>query len=387
MGRHRSLAATPLFSLPMVVWMQNGNSPAVESAAGISTYSSLWTFDATSSAVLAGTTTWPVTYSTSSQSVSLYAGLSQLMSKSVQPWTSKVTTGYCSSSSSSSSGSSSSCATRCSNSGGAYSSSSNTCTQYYKLQSICVVVNPATGLLDTSWNNNAGCAAVGAISNMDSSLWSSISATAGVGPFGYSAAASSPQSGGPWGSLTVTVRSSADPYVTALRTTGGDPSSFGLSVGQKVGMGIGLIAAGGALMGIIVLVAYCIIRIVRGRKASGGGGGTVTTQAYVTSGAVPVTSPMPPHYGGAASPSYPYQQQAVPQQPPQAYYPAPAAGGYPAPQGPYPPQASPYPPQAAYAPQAAPYPPQPYAYPQPQAPGYGAYPQPQAPAYGYPKQV
>jgi hypothetical protein len=307
------------------------------------------------------------------------------MSKSVQPWTSKVTNNYCSSSSSSSSGSGSSCATRCSNSGGSYSSSYNTCTQYYKLRSICVVVNPATGLLDTSWNNNAGCAAVGAISSMDSSLWSSISATAGVGPFGYSAAAGSPQPGGAWGgSLTVTVRSSADPYVTALRATGGDPGSFGLSVGQKVGMGIGLIVAGGALMGIIVLVAYCIIRTVRGRKA-GGGGGTVTTQAYVTSGAVPVASPVPAHYGGAASPSYPYQQQALPQQPPQAYYPAPAAGSYASPTGPYPPQAAPYPPQQYPYPQ--PQAPAYGAYPQPQAPAYGAYPQPQAPVYGYPKQV
>lgn len=155
----------------------------------------------------------------------------------------------------------------------------------------------------------------------------------------------------------IVIRSSADPYVTAVRVTNGYPGSFGLSVGAKVGIGIGLLAAGFAWMVAIGGVIYCLVRAATRKNTMMGSVATQQTAVVVAQGQVPYTAaPVGSPYPTAPAAGYPQ---------PMAYPPQAMPAGYPQPMG--------YP-QQGYAPQAG--------YPAPAAPGY---PGQAAPGYPYPQ--
>ncbi len=249
------------------------------------------------------------------------------------------------------------------------------CTTYYLLTAACLVVDPGSGMIDSS---GRGCLQL----SSDTQRASSDSTTGrdtrygNVGPFNYRASSASSSSFSP----SIMVRSRADPWVVALRVTDGS-LSFGMTVEAKQGAGGGLLASGVVYT---ILVVFCIGFAIKRCGTSKRNGGAVISsgvpgvavfppqaQPYSISPqgqgqvmyAMPVGYPQQPQVQYAAS--YPQAQPAV-GYPQQAYA-----------QPQYPQQA--YPQQQAYAqPQAQPavgYPQQTYA--QPQYPQQQAYPQQQ----------
>lgn len=166
---------------------------------------------------------------------------------------------------------------------------------------------------------------------------------------------------------------------TALRITGGSPSSFGLTIKEKLTSGFILLGIGAGMFAIpACLIAAAVRGLCGGRRAQRGGvqeyGVTkpvVLTPVYVPSG-VPMAMPLP------GQPN-PYGQSPLPQPVSQQ------GGGYPQPV--YPPS-NPY--GAQYG-QPGGYPPQQQngGYPPQQGGGYpqqGGYPPQQQQQQGYPPQ-
>lgn len=308
--------------------------PSVESGSGINTYASTYAFgtqtgSAQMSALTAAWTVNPSSGSTGALTVS-YGG-NVIWNGGVTLTGNQILTGVCSSGDSFSR-----CQSNCQGRGGYWFGSS--CYQYVQLNRVCLVVNPTTKLVDYSWNNNPGCAPAGSVY--------SPGATNGVGVAGYKAV-NSPPSSVFWGSAMdyVVIRSSQDPYVTAVRVTNGYPGSFGLTVGAKVGIGIGLLVAGFAWMAAIGGVIFCLVKAATRKTAMMGGVTTPTQQTTVV-----VAQGQAPYAAAPMGSPYPTAPGYAPQPYPQPGYPAPYA-----PQAGYPPQ--------GYAPQA--YPAQGYP-----APGY-----------------
>jgi hypothetical protein len=276
------------------------------------------------------------------------------------------------------------------------------CWQWWILSEVCYVVDPRTGRLDTSGrgclpSDGAGYASV---------TWGGVDSSTGLGPRRYTLSTSAPTTV-TFPNVRVTVRSSEDPYVVALRLTSGS-LTFGLSTQQKASIGSALL-----IIGLVITVATCggTYAVVRGcaRKRqqaplqgypqgavilqTGAGGGPPMGQTgpyyaqpqqqpgFAMGGAPGYPPPPQAQAYGAYPPQqqqgmgYPPQQQGgyppqgmgfPPQQgggyPPQGY---PPQGGYPMQQGGYPPQQQGYPPQG-FPPQG--YPPQ--GYPPKQQGGY-----------------
>jgi len=305
---------------------------------------------------------------------------------------------------SSSDNSLSSCTSKCS--GGTLSgyTSSNpsaaTCTTYRVLSAICIVVNPAATASPIQNEAAPGCAAA------------SGSYPGGVSPFAYTTTATQPALSTL--SVPVRVKSSADPWVTAMRITSGS-MSFGLTVAQKQAIGGALLGVGVVWTvlvcgGVYVLVRHCAHRKTRNTAmmATSAGGGVVIMQG---AGGAPGTyyetpvgqqayygQPGPPQQvvviqgGGAAVPhQYPALQAPQMGYPPQQQM----VGGYPPQQMGYPVIAQPG--QAMPMPGGAPHgwtpggqqPGYPQAYPQQgypqQYPPQQGYPQQGYPQYGQPK--
>lgn len=145
------------------------------------------------------------------------------------------------------------CATVCANAGGSYSYSTLQCTAWAYVSSVCVVLAaPAFTSVDMSGSSTGGCARLP--SSSSASIPSSFYSALGIGgdslsPYGYSISATGPSS---TAYVPITLRSAQDPWVVAMRITSGYPSSFGLTTGSKVGLGIGLLAIGGLfILGVI----------------------------------------------------------------------------------------------------------------------------------------
>jgi hypothetical protein len=211
-----------------------------------------------------------------------------------------------------------------------------------------------------SWNSNPGCfplasSNVAGSYKIPSGAWSMIFGSSGVGAFGYTASASAPSTVAWASQLQVTVRSSQDPWVNALRSTEGTPSSFGLSVGAKIGLGVGLIAAGLLWTLAVFGAIYCLVKGHRKRRAIGGTVvGSPGGQAYMQQTSVPVATVVFPGQQMPMAGGYPQQPQMAPMY---------GGGGYPQQQPMMPPQQyGGYPTQPYGQSQ------QPYGYPSPQAP-------------------
>ena len=135
----------------------------------------------------------------------------------------------------------STCQSRCpSNSQYNPTLSRTTCTRFWRISEVCLVVVPATNMLDMS--GGAGCAVPS-----DYSPSAALSSN-GLAAISYSASGSQPSDVS--SNIRVTVRSSQDPYVVMMRLTKGT-GNFGLSVAQKGTLG-------GALLGIGVAITICV---------------------------------------------------------------------------------------------------------------------------------
>jgi hypothetical protein len=296
------------------------------------------------------------------------------------------------------------CATKCSNAGGSSAwtgiPSTTPCNIRYALTEVCLVLANASlsggQLLDSSAQYGFGCSIVDgrATSAGGASRTGALLDAPRLGPYNFLPFAVAPASP----AVRFTLRSNLDPYVTALRLTGGSPGSFGLTMEQKLTTGFALLGLGIALC---FCVASTIAAIARGqlvccmrpRQTT-----TYHTGPIVDYGAKPamtVMTVMPtpvlqrvvvgvPQQVYPQQPVNPYSQPAgYPLQQQASGYP-PQAAGYPQQQ-----QASGYPPQAAGYPQqqqASGYPPQAAGYPQQQASGFPSRAS-APPAQGYDKRV
>ncbi len=280
----------------------------------------------------------------------------------------KVTTVSCSSDDSLST-----CRNRCN--GAFQDRNSRQCWQWFKLTAVCYVVDPQTGQFASS---NPGCAV------QDDRLyglepWSGGTVT-GLGTRSFRLLTSQPSGSQSFGGVTVTVRSSTDPYVIALMQTGGT-LDFGLTTGQKASIGAALLATGIVITVLTCGAACFIVRKCAKKDAP------VYTSGGATVVAIPAAQPgmMPPppgygmqqpavhdYYGGASKPmpyamQMPAQQGGYPGGPPPPGYgaPQPGYGGNPyaaaQPMG-YPPQPMPYSPQQQQKQQQQQQPQQPYGY-------------------------
>jgi hypothetical protein len=205
--------------------------------------------------------------------------------------------------------SSSKCSSRCDS---GYSWGANTpggsrtaCYRYLRLNGICAVVDPATGLLDTA--GGSGCAL---IDSSYSSFAGGSSGTIGsLGVFSYAASASAfnPTD---FSGMTVTVRASTDPYVVLQRLTNGS-MSLDLSVATKGVLGGALLAVGIVITVLTCLVIYYLISCFKRRNGaqqqgqvidSGSGAPPPPTAAYTVQ-----------YSGGGGPPKEPQQVIMVPQ--------------------------------------------------------------------------
>lgn len=353
--------------------------PAVESASGVQSYSQRLRYDTGSSPF--GFQPYFGT-STISQTLTLTKGASTLWSVTVPTIFSETYNLRCSSSDTVSQ-----CANKCN--GQFNNGAQPTCTQWWVLNAVCVVLSNSNLNPDP---NGYGCVplASGVLGISSPNIYNQ--QTDGVGPFGYQLSTTSPGSFSFSG--TVTVRSSADPWVIAARQSEGD-FDWPLSVAAKVGIGLPLLIVGIILTVAPWLLVAAMVKRCSRRKGvqypNGMPGGTTITvmPPAVVSPAAPAPSPYqtgmpaPVPYGTPVQPGYP---APVPQQPyapqPQPYPPQPYA------QQPYAPAQQSYAPaQQPYAPAQQPYPPAPAApYPQPPMAPYPPQPQPQQPYQQYPPQ-
>lgn len=279
-----------------------------------------------------------------------------------------------------------------------------TCSQWWSLSQVCVVYDPVA----RTFSPSSGCTVPGRASSSPSNYAAIVPSAGrpvnGLSQFAYTAYTSQPiggaypASGGGTTGLTLLVRAAQDPWLVAMKLTGAS-GGFGLTTGQKVGVGIALLAVGAVATVLPCMVIFMLFKCCEHRRISRRGGTINTTTV--------VAMPMPVAGGGGAynglpspvvvpvlTPQHsvypPQQAYPVPAQP-QAYAPQPPAGyapqGY-APQGYAPAQPNPYYPQQPPQ-QYAPQPPASYAPPGGYAPqGYTQQQQqPQYPpqgGYAYP---
>ena len=161
--------------------------------------------------------------------------------------------------------SASTCSGRCSSSGGSWAS--NTCTKYFRLTSICVVVDPTTRQLDSA--GGAGCNVIPSSSsdsgyNVASFAGGSAGTQSSLGMYAFSSS-SSQFSPSDFSGVLVTVRASSDPYVNLLRATSGT-LSLDLSTESKGTIGGALLAVGIVITTITCLTIYYLIRCVKRRN-------------------------------------------------------------------------------------------------------------------------
>jgi hypothetical protein len=130
-----------------------------------------------------------------------------------------------------------------------------------------------------------------------------------LGPFGFTSSATPARP-----NIKITLRSSLDPYVTALRLTGGNPRTFGLTTREKLSTGFALLGLGLAMFAIPACLIMAVVRGLCGKRSVKG-----------AVGAGNYGGPSVPGYGT----SYPQQQaQGYPQQQAQGY-PQQQVQGYP----------------------------------------------------------
>lgn len=307
--RRRFLFACIHFEpVSFLLFLQPQNNPSVETGSGISTYSSTLAYSASQAAINSGTSFWPTAYTTTTSPLILGASGAQLYGGSINLFLKNVISNFCSASDSVGA-----CTSRCSTSyTGYYDPGTRSCTTWFTLSNICFVLDPSTGKLDTSWtagSGNSGCIPQTA-NGFPSSLWGAAFVNNGVGPFGYTASSSQPSQVS-WGSLRVTVRSSADPWVDAVRLTSGNPGSFGLSTASKVAIGFGLIFSGLGVCGFVLLVSWCLVRSMRKREAGNAGAPAAAGYVVVPSQPVNVVVAGAPNPFGQV-PAMPYPQQGGP---------------------------------------------------------------------------
>lgn len=149
----------------------------------------------------------------------------------------------------SSSDSTSTCSGRCN--GYWTSTMPTTCTKYFKLSSICVVVDPATRTIDTA--GGAGCAVL-ADTDFNTAAFAGGSAgtKSSLGMFGFSSSNSAFVGASDFSGVQVTVRASSDPFVTLLRASGGK-LTLDLSTETKGTIGGALLA-----VGIVITAITCV---------------------------------------------------------------------------------------------------------------------------------
>lgn len=344
--------------------------PAVESGSGITTYNQRWRYLATANPMPAGmpvysssSTTFlqnPIVVGTNQSIIATDTGVPAVIVKTSTPCYSGDSYYQCSS--------------RCNgqiNYSYSYPSSS-TCKQWYVLSQMCFVVDTSPASLGSgglpSRLDPAGPGCVPSSSSISSSI---PRYNQGMAPYGYTPMSSSPGYFS-MASVPITIRGSGDPWVIAGRVTGGSITSFGLTTGQKVGVGIGLLIAGLLLSLLPIVAVYAIVRCCASKNTvSQPTTTTVIVQqpASFQQQAIPMAQPYPaagypaaqpwptqqgppapsaygqqPQYPAAAYPASPYAQAPAPQYPPSGY---PQSGypqsGYPAPQSGYP-----APPQSGY---------------------------------------
>jgi hypothetical protein len=320
-------------SLPLLFFLQPQNNPNVESGSGINTYTQNVAYGASQAAITTGTKFFPTTYTTATQPLIIGNVNNEIYSSSIPLFLVNVISNFCSPSDNVGT-----CTSRCSNTySGSYNAAQRTCTTWFTLNSICFVIDPATGDLDQSWtagNGNAGCQDL-AYQGLPQSLWGQAFANNGVGPFGYTASSSQPNSVS-WSSLRVTIRSSGDPWVQANRLTSGNPGSFGLSTASKVAIGLGLIFGGLGVCAFVVLVAWCLVRSMRKREGHHHHGGSQYVAVPSQPQQVVVVSQAGPNPFSQPQTVMPYPQAAYapPGSMPVQYAPQgmPMAGQYGAPQ-------------------------------------------------------
>ena len=193
--------------------------------------------------------------------------------------------------------------------------SGSTCSTYYALTGICLVVTPETDALDA-----AGCAPQGAFSYGG--------ASSGLTRFAYTAYSSSLAAQAAFATAAVRVRSNKDPYYVALKVTGGS-LSFGLTTAAKASIGSAMLIVGIAITIAVCAGTYYMLRCMN-KKAEGsvvssapqqqvivvqGGDGSGYTGADKMA-PLPYAQVYAPQYG-MAPPGYGAQPQMVMMQQPQ----------------------------------------------------------------------
>jgi hypothetical protein len=161
----------------------------------------------------------------------------------ITPLWSSATTMNCKSSNTAST--SSDCKPSCNTYVSPSTGTTRTCYAFYAVTSVCLVVQPGSGLLDTA--GGAGCVPSTSSSPVPSSI-TGLDTSTNLARFGFSPTGGGgiPSSTQTYSNIPVTVRASTDPYVQALRLTRGT-LDFGLTTAQKVASGIGFLVAGGLL--------------------------------------------------------------------------------------------------------------------------------------------
>ena len=190
------------------------------------------------------------------------------------------------------------------------------------------------------------------------------------------------------GSIPVEIRHDLDPFLVADEWTYGS-LNFGLSVGSKVGLGMGFLVGGGCIMFLVIGGTYWFLKSCSGAFAGATGAGGFKPN-MVPGVIAPYVNAFPVQQPYGAQPQYAGQPPQSPYQPPYGAPPGQPPYGAPPAQPPYgaPPAQPPYAGQPPYGAPAQP----PYGYGAP-PPSYGAPPpgqyppqqqQQQQPAYQQP---